>query len=642
MNEADPKDVEARMRALVEQVPAIVYTHSARPAPAPFDYISPQAEAILGYPIEEWTRTDLDELWLRTMHPEDLPRVKALDEECLRTGQPFRCEYRLRARDGRWLWFRDESALVKDEDGRPLVWQGVMIDITASKQAEERLHEADSRFRMLVEHVPAATYMDVLDGNVTRAHTLYMSPQIRTITGFTPDEWMADDTLWERILHPNDRDRVIAEDRAGFARADPYVLDYRLIRADGEVVWIHEESELLVDERGKPLYWMGILFDVTSSVQAAEELKSARSRFQTLLEQIPAVVYLDEIGTGITNYISPQIEQVLGYTPAQWIARPSIWAEHVHPDDLDRVMDADDKSERNIEPFVERYRMVTRDHRVVWVEDRCVPVRDETGEPVYWHGVLYDITEQKRAEELEADLSIERQTSKRLRELDEMKNTFLSAVSHDLRTPLSAILGLGSTLVNPEVSLTDEERMSFSQRIVANAKKLNGLVTDLLDLDRLSRDAVELNLQLTDIADLVRAVATDEELIADGHPTEVDAETVTISVDGPKVERIVENMITNASRHTPRGTRIWVRVRPKDGGAMISVEDDGPGVPTEMREEVFEAFRQMPGGQSAHMPGVGIGLSLVRSLTELHGGRAWVEEREGGGASFRVFLPARA
>ena len=114
---------------------------------------------------------------------------------------------------------------------------------------------------------------------------------------------------------------------------------------------------------------------------------------------------------------------------------------------------------------------------------------------------------------------------------------------------------------------------------------------------------------------------------------------LTARIDGPKVERIVENLLVNAARHAPAGSRIWVRLAAaENGGAMISVEDDGPGVPLELRETIFGVFERGP-SSSSHAPGSGVGLTLVARFAELHGGRAWVEERPGGGASFKVILP---
>jgi signal transduction histidine kinase len=121
----------------------------------------------------------------------------------------------------------------------------------------------------------------------------------------------------------------------------------------------------------------------------------------------------------------------------------------------------------------------------------------------------------------------------------------------------------------------------------------------------------------------------------------VTARPAVVPVDASKVERIVENLLANAARHTPPDTTIWVRVGPERGGVLICVEDDGPGVSDTLRDTIFEPFRQGPHAPS-HSPGVGIGLSLVAKFAELHGGRAWVEERPGGGASFKVYLPGAA
>ncbi|HXJ66253.1 MAG TPA: HAMP domain-containing sensor histidine kinase, partial [Actinomycetota bacterium] len=248
------------------------------------------------------------------------------------------------------------------------------------------------------------------------------------------------------------------------------------------------------------------------------------------------------------------------------------------------------------------------------------------------------ITDRKRAEEeLRRALEIEREAGDRLRALDEMKNMFLHAVSHELRTPLSAVLGFALTLERPDLDLPPEEARDIAARIATNARKLERLLADLLDLDRLDRGIMEPMLHPVDLAELARRVVRESD-VASRRSVEVDAEPVMVSLDAAKVERIVENLLANAVRHTPSGSRVWVRVRRVVGGALLCVEDDGPGVPPDMADSVFDPFVRGPGAPT-HSPGVGVGLSLVGRFAELHGGRAWVEERTGGGASFRVFLP---
>jgi two-component system sensor histidine kinase KdpD len=216
----------------------------------------------------------------------------------------------------------------------------------------------------------------------------------------------------------------------------------------------------------------------------------------------------------------------------------------------------------------------------------------------------------------------------------------LGALLHDLRTPLAAILGLAVTLERDDVPLEPHEARDLASRIASNARTLDRMIGDLLDLQRMSRGLVDLTLVPADVGEIVTRSVKESESVRDREVL-VDAETAAAQVDPGKVERIVENLLSNSVRHTPSGSRVWVRVRTEDGGALIAVEDEGPGVPMAFREAIFEPFRQGP-ETPEHSPGAGIGLALVAQFAELHGGRAWVEDREGGGASFRVWLPEGA
>jgi len=220
--------------------------------------------------------------------------------------------------------------------------------------------------------------------------------------------------------------------------------------------------------------------------------------------------------------------------------------------------------------------------------------------------------------------------------IDDVKDNLLTAVSHELRTPLTAIVGFTSTLERYGITMTDDEVSDLYRRLSNNAKKLQRLVNDLLDFDRLARGLVEPKRERVDIGDLVTGIARESEQMTGRH-IRVAADDVVVSVDAPKVERIVENLIINAARHTSPDTPVWVRVRAQDDGCLIIVEDAGPGVPDELKDVIFEPFKQGPATQP-QSPGVGIGLSLVARFAALHGGRAWVEDRKGGGSSFRVFL----
>ncbi len=628
-------EAETKYQALIEQVPVIIYTESLGEDIA-VSYMSPRVQDVLGFAAAEFMGKA--DLWMEQIHPEDKERVVAESARANRESDTYLAEYRIFTKDGRELWFYDEAALIQDEDGEPVCWQGFMMDITGRKETEAALRDAEERFRNLVEQTPAVTYIEAVSSEGI-GQTVYISPQVEMILGYPAEDWMANPIKWRDLVHPDDVDAMVASYDAGTETGVPVSMEYRMRARDGRWVWFRDESALVYDLEGQPQFWQGVMHDITSQKETEARRTEAEERYRTLVEQIPAVAYIDALeGTGVTIYISPQAEDLLGYSAQEWVDDPDLWERLIHPDDRERVL-AVDAGLRDDQPFDVEYRMIHKDGHELWVHDQARRVHGEDGEPRYWQGVMVDITQRRRAEDLEGELRVERETAQRLRDLDDMKNTFLTAVSHDLRTPLAAILGLSITLERDDLGLVLPDGRDLTRRISDNARKLDRLVTDLLDLDRLTRGILELKLHPTDVGALVRKVVDEADFLGD-HPVIAEAESVVLSVDGAKVERIVENLLANTARHTPAGTQVWVKVVPQEGGALISVEDAGPGVLDELRDSVFEPFRQGEGdNEPSPSPGVGIGLSLVARFAELHGGRAWVDERDGGGASFRVFLP---
>jgi signal transduction histidine kinase len=233
----------------------------------------------------------------------------------------------------------------------------------------------------------------------------------------------------------------------------------------------------------------------------------------------------------------------------------------------------------------------------------------------------------------------EHEVSEQLRDLNELKNTLLHAVSHDLKSPLAAILGAVSTLRRGEtLELTAEQRESLFEAIDMSGHKMDRLVNDLLDLDRIDQGLLQPERQATDVGALASRVARECEALA-AHPVRVDADRVLVDLDPTMVERVIENLLVNASRHTPLATPVRVYVKERAGGIELIVEDEGPGIPDDLKEALFESFRQGPAATGAG--GVGIGLSLVLRFAVLHGGSARVEDRKGGGARFVISLPGR-
>ncbi|MGI8616748.1 MAG: PAS domain-containing sensor histidine kinase [Actinomycetota bacterium] len=620
---------EQRYRTLIERLPIVTYIDVPDESLANL-FVSPQINDLLGRP----SGATGDE-WAERVHPEDRERARQETVDGVRSGKPFTLEYRMIRDDGRVIWVSDSATTVRNERGEPEYVLGSFYDITQRKEAELRLQELERRYRSLVEQLPAVTYMDTADEEMS---SIYVSPQVETILGLSADAFVTDGA-WSAHLHPDDREQAVQSLRDAIRAGDPFTLEYRMIRPDGSIVWIRDRGSVVMNEAGDPAYVQGLYEDISEQKRLESELRSEAVKFKSLAERIPAVVYIE--GEGGSDdapfYMSPQYEELFGYTPDERQANPTLWRELLHPQDRERAIEA---AKRSYEEggFSEDYRMVARDGRIVWVHDETVLIRDDEGNPLFWQGVLYDISEQKRAEqELAQALEMERRAVDRLREADDMKNTFLTAVSHDLRTPLSAILGSAITLESAdELGIAEEDRQQLIRSLAKKARRLTAMVNDLLDMDRLTRGLVQPRRELMDLGALLGRTAAESDVL-DERTVHVHAEPVDAWIDESMVVRIVENLLVNAVKHTPPTATIWVGARRVPDGVVLRVEDDGPGVAADERDRLFEPFER--GERAAPSPGLGVGLSLVARFADAHGGRAWVEDREGGGASFRVLFP---
>src|SRR5262249_19716599 len=237
------------------------------------------------------------------------------------------------------------------------------------------------------------------------------------------------------------------------------------------------------------------------------------------------------------------------------------------------------------------------------------------GDPVRLVGTAQDVTETKR--------------------LHELRENILATVSHELRTPLTSILGFAQTLRERGDDLDEATRAEMVSNLVEQAQRLHRLLSDRLDLNRMRRGLIPPSFRHTEVGELVANVAARQ--AEQGRQIGVRTEPVVADVDAAKVERIVENLLANAIKHTPPGTDVIARAERGDVFVMIAVDDRGLGVDEGEREAVFELFTR--GYSDDGVPGAGIGLSLVAQFAAVHGGSAWIEDHPGGGASFRVRLP---
>jgi PAS domain S-box-containing protein len=404
-------ETELRYRDLAEQVPGIIYILDLTPAERTFTltYVSPQLTQILGYQPADWADT---ERWLATIHPDDLERVRALDAGIADSStSEYELEYRMFHRDGSTRWVRDQGhVLERDTLGRPTVLQGLVVDVTEARRIDQERREARVRYRSLVEAIPAITYLEHASPEAPEeSRFAFISPQIEPILGFTPDEATSDPHFFERTLYPDDLPRIREANVRAESTGEPFDEEFRVMTKGGKIRWMHDRAVLVRDEDGAPRFWHGVAIDITDRKEAERNLRLVEARYRTLVEQIPAVTFIETPGappdeTWFT-YLSPQAEQIFGVTSEELLANPAHFGEFVHPEDRERVYAANTRSEETGEPFNEEFRIIRSDGRIVWLDSRAVLVRDDEGRPKFWQGVAIDVTGHRELESRYRDLA---------------------------------------------------------------------------------------------------------------------------------------------------------------------------------------------------------------------------------------------
>jgi two-component system, LuxR family, sensor kinase FixL len=359
---------------------------------------------------------------------------------------------------------------------------------------------------------------------------------------------------------------------------------------------------------------------------------------RALLDALPdTVVVFDEAGRVL--FAAEGIEALSGYRPEELTGRP---VELLVPP---RRRAAHARTRREFEEAPTARPMAAQQDITLHHRDGGEVAVDVSLAPLEARGRRFSIAAIRPADERRVAeqavyraLRHEQEAAAKLREAAGIKNAFIRAISHELRTPLTVVQGLAETLEARAGGFSTRQIQQLAARLARNAERLDGLLGDLLDVDRLTRGTVTAERQVVDVAALARQVVercgTGDRPVVLEVPDHLPAE-----VDPAQVERILENLLHNAFKYSPAGTPVTVRATLdlEAGGLRLDVEDQGTGVPDELRESVFEPFFRVD--DSSPAPGTGVGLSLVAEFARLHGGRAWIEDLDGVGCAFRVLLP---
>jgi PAS domain S-box-containing protein len=438
-------------------------------------------------------------------------------------------------------------------------------------------------------------------------------------------------------VHPDDRGHLERAVRQAVNEGKGFTLEYRVNRGDGEVAWMEVKSHLFRGDGDRPMRLAGICVDVSRRRQADQ-------RFRWAVEaSTSAVVLVDSAGRIILA--NSRVRQVFGYDPGELIGKsvdllvPERFRGR-HPGF--RAAFGQDPIARPMGAGRDLFGL-RRDGSEVPVEIGLSPIRTEEGLLVL--STIVDITERKQAENERLQLlEAERAARGEAERANRIKDMFLATVSHELRTPLNAILGWSQLLARSNLAGEAGQAVSVIQR---NARVQARLIEDLLDMSRIISGKIRLEMQTVELP-LVVSSAVDVVLPAaqiKGIEINkiIDPSTGGVRGDPNRLQQVVWNLLSNAIKFTPKGGRVSVAVRPAGGLAEIVVSDSGSGIKPDFLPFLFDRFRQADGTTTRIHAGLGLGLSIVKHLVELHGGSIEAcSDGEGKGAVFRVSLPVIA
>jgi two-component system, cell cycle sensor histidine kinase and response regulator CckA len=498
--------------------------------------------------------------------------------------------------------------------------------LAEGRRVYEQLSEAELKYRSLVEHLPALVYVWNLDSTPA-----YVSPYIESLTGYPADAFFEDPGLSMQLIHPSDRQAVQEEwERATGARK-PFYMEYRMGTQDRGTIWVRNEGRVLTNDDDESLFVQGVVLDITREREAGERLRATEARYRTLVEHIPAVTFIDRIDAERTNlYISPQIEQLVGYSPPEWRAR-QLWFKAVHPDDVDRVRAQYRRDNEDPTSFAVEYRLIARDGRVVWVRQEAFAVAGDDSRPAFWQGVLIDVSEMRDAEAKRRLLEERLLHSQKMEAVGQLAG----GIAHDFNNLLAVIQNYASFLM--EELADDDPRHADAVDIFRSSQRAAQLVKQLLTFSRrevVDPEIVDLNDILKDIESLLRRTIPES--------IELDfsmaGQELPVLVDRGQIEQVLMNLTVNARDAMPNGGRLAFATHApagEEGIVHLAVSDTGRGMPREVAERIFEPFFTTKPRDA----GTGLGLATVYGIVEQSGGTIEVKSQEGAGTTFWIGLP---
>jgi len=510
--------------------------------------------------------------------------------------------------------------------------QRVAVRTDAQRETEEKLRASELRFRMMADSIPQIVW--IVDDS---GRGVYFNKQWSTYTGIpidstTPAEVSA------QFVHPDDHAVTMRAWEAARTNGGNFSVEHRIRSAAGDYRWFLVRAEAWRDpESGQILMWFGTSTDVHDRKLAERELGAREEQLRLAIDAADVGEWDVDPGSD-TMYWPARVKAMFGISPERHVTLADFY-DGVHPEDRERTLAsfaaAADPAQRL--QYAAEYRTIGKeDGRIRWVAAKGRGLFNEAGECIRVIGTAIDITERKANEEAL------RESEERLRQADRRKDEFLAMLAHELRNPLAPISAAAELL---QMGRLDEERVQRTSRIIGRqVRHMTGLVDDLLDVSRVTRGLVQLEQLPVDvnhiIADAVEQVTP--AIRARRHQLELRLTPAATLVQGDRkrLVQVLANLLNNAAKYTHEGGEIRVRTDVREAQVLIEVADNGIGMAPELVARAFDLFAQAERSPDRSSGGLGLGLALVRSLVELHGGTVACESAgPGQGSTFTICLP---
>ena len=540
-------------------------------------------------------------------------------------GHDFAGEWEGRRKDGTAIWVDARTTILRDTQGTAIGLIGIAKDITARKEAEERLRQGEQHFRALVENMDGGIVLTDADGTFT-----YVSPSTTRMVGFLPEELMGH-RIFECIAYPDDKEA--AERLWATVLEEPgqsHTLEYRSKRKDGSFLWIETVGRNLLHEPGiEAIVWN--FRDVTERKEMEQEAARATEQLEVILQNVAdGIIMVDADDRPI--YANDVIVRGQGFPSltAMLVAQQgkpwhrhdefAVWDEWGRPLPADERPAAQALQGKPAHALVQYQAKDTG--KVQWHLVRAQPIFDDRGQVQFVIIVYTDRTEQK--------------------ELEQRKDHFISMASHELKTPLTVLRVYTQLLLDICKAEGRQDVAGYLSKMNDQITRLTNLVVDLLDISKMQAGQIEMAREAVDMEALARE-AVESLQPTTGHRLLIEGEAPgTISGDRERLGQVLIILLNNAIKYSPHADTVVVRLARSEEEHLltVAVQDFGIGIGKEHQGRLFQRFYRALSKQDKTFPGMGIGLYIANEIIQRHGGRMWVESVEGSGSTFFFSLPA--